>query len=361
VRIDRIETALYRVPTRRPVGNAFFTYTGFEYVTARVFDMDGASGFGWSYTLGIGGRAVKALLEELAQSLIGREMNDPREIHAELVQQLIPLEGITGSLAVAPLDVGLWDLQARRAGLPLHELVGARRETVPACATGIDLNYTREELVATVGDWVDRGYPAVKVKVGKPDPAEDVDRVAAVRDRIGPGVSLMVDANEAWTVADALSRIATLRRFDLEFVEDPLPLTNSDGYRQLRRETGVQIAGGERFSSPTAAGELMAAGGLDVLRADICRLGGVSGWLVAAEIAASFGVLVAPHMVEELALPLSCTIDNAHSVEHVPCCNLAGAGVVVEQPGVENGVLTPSNISGHGVVFDDDVLATYQI
>src|SRR5207248_2152075 len=110
-----------RVPTRRPVGNAFFTYTAFEYITARIHG-DGVSGFGWSYTLGMGGRAVKALLDELAPSLAGCEAEDVATVHAELCRRLVPLEGITSSLAIAALDVALWDLAGRAAGLPLHEL-----------------------------------------------------------------------------------------------------------------------------------------------------------------------------------------------------------------------------------------------
>jgi L-alanine-DL-glutamate epimerase-like enolase superfamily enzyme len=213
-----------------------------------------------------------------------------------------------------------------------------------------------------VGGWVDRGFRLIKVKVGKQAVAEDLSRLEAVRERIGPGVRLMIDANEAWDLGEARRRIDAYRHLDLEYVEDPLPVLDIDSYRELRRSAGVPVAGGERLSSAAAARQLIATGGVDVIRADVCRLGGVSEWLAVASLAERFGVAIAPHMVEELALPLACSIPNAHSVEIVPACNLSAAGVVRDAPEpAADGTLAPRSGIGHGVQFHDDALERFLV
>ena len=348
------------MPTSRPVGNAFFTYTSFEYVVAVIHAGD-ATGTGLSYTVGVGGTAVKAMLDELVPMIVGRDAAQVGATHERLTRSVVPVAGMTASLAVAAIDIALWDLRAQVEGVPLHELLGARRPSVRACATGIDLNYTETELVDQVRSWCEAGYTAVKIKVGKPRLQEDVQRVEAVRAVIGPEVSLMVDANEAWTYAEAVRRIDAFRHLDLEFVEDPLPLQDVEGYRLLRSESRMPIAGGERLFSRGGVHTMLVRGGLDVLRADVCRISGITEWLSVAQLADSFGVLVAPHMVEDIALPLSCAIPNIHMLEHVPACNLAVAGLVQSPSSPHPGMFEPRSAVGHGVLIDQDVLAGFRV
>src|SRR5581483_4311 len=151
----------------------------------------------------------------------GRPALQTVEIHSELRRLLSPVAGVTSSLAIAAIDIALWDLKAKVASLPLYQLLGGARDRVPICASGIDLNYSVTELVEEVDEWVDQGYAAVKVKVGKRTIGEDVARLEAVREQLPVGFPLLVDAQQGWTVGEAYRRARAFESLDIGFLEDP--------------------------------------------------------------------------------------------------------------------------------------------
>lgn len=360
MRIADVDTALYRIPPTRPLGNALFTYTTFEYVIAEVKADDGQRGTGWAYTVGMGGTAVKATIDDyLAPYLRGRPALQTVQTHSELCRLLSPVAGTTSSLAIAALDIALWDLKAKVAGLPLYQLLGGARDRVAVCASGIDLNYSMEELAEEVAEWVQHGYGAVKVKVGKPTIAEDVTRLETVREQLPAGIALMVDANQAWSAAEAVRRARAFEPLDIGFLEDPLPVSDTAGYRQLRARSAIPIAGGETLWSLAAFEPLISGEGLDIVRNDVCRLSGITEWLRVAHLAEAHHLTSAPHFVEEIAVHLGCAVTAVDSIEHVPASRLLNAGVVPEASPVKDGHVAPPPDPGHGIVFDRERLAQF--
>src|SRR5207249_1826783 len=197
----------YRIPLPVALSDSTHgTIRGFELVTARVRDADGAEGVGYTYTVGTGGAAVHALVaRDLAPLLVGRD--------AELIENLWQAmwwalhyggRGGAQGLAMSAVDIALWDLRARRQGAPLWRVLGGFDPRVPCYAGGIDLDFSLEALLRQTDENLKRGFRAIKMKVGRPSLADDVARVKAMREHLGPEFPLMVDANMRWSVDDAI-------------------------------------------------------------------------------------------------------------------------------------------------------------
>ncbi len=360
MKIINVDTNLYRIPLSRALENALFTYTAFEYVLTEVQTDDGRCGTGWVYTVGAGGSAVKATIDDyLAPYISGRQALQTVEVHSAARRLLSPVAGVTSSLAIAALDIALWDLKAKVADLPLYQLLGGARDRVAICASGIDLNYSVSELVEEVEEWVDQGYAAAKIKVGKPTVSEDVARLEAVRERLPDGFMLLVDAQQGWSVGEACRRIRAFEPLDIGFLEDPLPISDVAGYRELRAKSMIPIAGGETLSSAAAFAPFINGEGLDVVRNDVCRLSGITEWMRVAHLAEANHLVSCPHFVEEISVQLACAVAAVHSIEHVPLIRLVNVGVVADTSPVIAGHVAPPPTAGHGVAFDRERLTEF--
>src|SRR5690606_27766212 len=180
------------------------------------------------------------------------------------------------------------------------DLIGRRHEQLPVYGSGVNLHYTLDELVAQVSRWVDAGHRAVKIKVGKPDLAEDLDRLAAVRAVLGPDRRLLVDANQRWDLETATSAVNAMVAHDIGWIEEPLRADDLAGHAELRRRIGVPIALGENLHTRYRFREYIEAGAVDVVQPNIIRVGGITPFLDIAELARARGVGLAPHLLPEL-------------------------------------------------------------
>lgn len=282
---------------------------------------DGFEGLGYSYTIGTGGRAVLALLrEDLLPHLLGE---DPRAIE-RLWNKLFWLThgtavGAITSLALAATDTALWDVRCRRSGQPLWIEAGGYADRVPLYDTeGGWLQLSVDELAAGASASAAAGWPGVKIKVGKRDAHEDLERLRTVRAAIGPRMHLMVDANQSFTAAEARRRATLFADLDLYWFEEPLPAEDIGGHRHLAASTNIPIAVGESLYSLSHFREYLASGACGVVQVDVARIGGITPWLKTAHLAESFNVRVAPHFLMELHVSLAAAIPNALYVEHIP-------------------------------------------
>lgn len=241
--------------------------------------------------------------------------------------------GVT-TIAMAGIDLALWDLRCRRLGAGLVDVLGRRRESVEVYGSGVNLHYPLEELVAQAARWVEAGHDAVKMKVGRPDLAEDVERVAAVREVIGPGRRLMIDANQRWDLPTARRAVAALSRFDLYWVEEPLLADATWAYAQLRVAVDVPIALGENAHTIHRFRDLLDAGACDVVQPNVVRVGGVTPFLRIASLARTYGVAVAPHLLPELSGQLALCLPEPTLVEDVEDASFAALGCLAEPSGV---------------------------
>ena len=227
--------------------------------------------------------------------------------------------GAITSLALAAVDTALWDIRCKRSGNPLWFEAGGYRDRAPLYDTdGGWLQLTVDELVSGAQASVAIGWPGIKIKIGKPNAQEDLERLAAVRDAIGPGTHLMVDANQSLTAAEARRRARLFHELDLFWFEEPLPAEDLGGHRLLQADTSIPIAVGESIYSVSHFREYLAASACGIVQVDVARIGGITPWLKMAHLAEAFNVKVAPHFLMELHVSLAAARPNALYVEHIP-------------------------------------------
>ncbi|WP_312170072.1 mandelate racemase/muconate lactonizing enzyme family protein [Microbacterium sp.] len=352
--IRSLTSRLQRVPLTRPWA-ADVTSVGI--IATHVVRSDGAEGWGFSWSPQIGAPAVHALLEhDVAPASVGRSAV-PGEAWQGLWEHLHEAGGggIT-TIALAGLDLALWDAEARSAGTSVSHVLGRRRERVRGYGSGVNLHYSLEELLAQVQRWIDAGFDAVKIKVGKPDLAEDLDRVAAVRALLGPDRDLMIDANQRWELDRATASVDALSRFGLAWIEEPLRADDLAGHAELARRIDVPIALGENLHTVHRFGDFLRAGAAQVVQPNIVRVGGITPFLRIAELAAEHGAALHPHLLPELSGQLALTLpDTAHEVlvEDVEDAGFGALGALADPSPVTigDGWLTENAHEGLGIRF----------
>lgn len=358
--IRSLTTRLQRVPLTRPWA-ADVTSVGI--VATHVVRSDGAEGWGFSWSPQIGAPAVHSLLEhDIAPAAVGRSAV-PGEAWQGLWEHLHEAGsgGIT-TIALAGLDLALWDADARAAGTSVSHRIGRRRDRVRAYGSGVNLHYSLDELLAQVGRWIDAGFDAVKVKVGKPDLAEDVDRISAVRALLGPDRRLMIDANQRWSLERATASIDALSTFDLAWIEEPLRADDLAGHAELARRIDVPIAVGENLHTAHRFEDYLRAGAAQIVQPNIVRVGGITPFLRIADIAAANGAPLHPHLLPELSGQLALVLPETDAdilVEDVEDAGFGALGALADPSPVTiaDGVLTENEHLGLGIRFSPALIA----
>jgi L-alanine-DL-glutamate epimerase-like enolase superfamily enzyme len=219
--------------------------------------------------------------------------------------------------AIAAFDVALWDLKAKRAGLPLAKLLGAYRDGVRCYNTsGGFLSVAAEEAVANAQAALARGVGGIKLKVGHPDASVDLKRVELARQVLGDVVPLMVDANQQWDRPTALRMGRRLEPYNLVWIEEPLDAHDAEGHAELARQLDTPVATGEMLTSVAEHWRLLEAGAVDILQPDAPRVGGITPFMKVAALADHIGVPIAPHFAMELHLHLAAAQPRETWVEH---------------------------------------------
>ena len=350
-RIERIEAWLVDLPPMVRRVDAIQSFVSQETPILRVTDADGAQGTGYSYTIGTGGASVMALLARtLAPALLGQEANEIELLWRKLnyLTHATTVGAIT-ALAQAAIDTALWDLRCRRAGLPLHLAAGGAQRSVPMYTT--EGGWLHLEPAALVDDALaarEAGFGGAKIKVGRPHVSEDVARLRAVRDAVGPAFDVMTDANQAFTVDEAIRRARHMEAADVAWFEEPLPADDLAGHARLARATTLPVAVGESLYSALHFREYLQAGACSVVQVDAARIGGITPWLKVAHLAEAFNVPVCPHFLMELHVALCCAVPNGRWVEHIP-----QLGRITTAPmRMEAGRAIPSGEPGLGIAWD---------
>lgn len=198
-------------------------------------------------------------------------------------------------IAMSHIDVGLWDIIGKALKQPVYKLLGGFRDRVPGYGSGGGISLSQEELVAEQQSWVDDGFKAVKMKLGRRDPREDIERVKAVRAAIGPDIDLMVDANNGWSVNTAIRMARRLERLDVRWLEEPVVAEDYAGYAQVKAATEIPIAGGESEYTKYGFKELFHRDCLDVCQADVGKVGGITEYMKIAGMAEAYNLPMCPH------------------------------------------------------------------
>lgn len=300
-----------------------------HFIATTVTTDDGGFGHGLSWTPTIGPQAVLALLQhDIAQFVTGLPARAEEVWDALWVRLHEAGGGGLTTIAMAGVDLALWDLAGRQAGCSVPDLLGRRRDVVPLYGSGVNLHYSLDELVEQAQRWVAEGRQAVKVKVGRPDLREDAERVAAVREVIGPDRALMIDANQRWDLATTLRALDRLAQYGLHWLEEPIRADDLSAYRRLRPSSPVPIALGENVHTLHRFRDFMEAGAVDIIQPNIVRVGGITPFRRIVELARANGTAVAPHLLPELSGQLASTLAEPVWVEVVEGATMAELGIL---------------------------------
>jgi L-alanine-DL-glutamate epimerase-like enolase superfamily enzyme len=251
-KIAALDANHYRIPLEIALTDSTHgVMNSFELITVRIRDSEGGEGVGYSYTTGRNGGAI--------HDILAREIPDiVRDADADRIEHLWSKiwwalhyggRGAPAVLALSAVDIALWDLKARRAGMPLWRLLGGNDPAVPCYAGGIDLELTADELIRQTDSNLAKGFRAIKMKVGRPRLAEDVAKLAAMRRHLGDGFPLMVDANMKWSADEAIRAARAFLPCDPLWLEEPLVPDDVAGHVRVVREGGLPIATGENLRS----------------------------------------------------------------------------------------------------------------
>lgn len=355
-RIVRVEALMVDLVPKVRRTDAIQSFVSQETPIVRITDAEGAVGMGYSYTIGTGGPSVMALLQHtLAPALIGREADEIERIWRDLLflTHATSVGAIT-SLALAAVDTALWDLRCRRLGMPLHRMAGGAQSRIPLYTTeGGWLHLETGALVEDALRAKQAGFGGSKIKIGRPHVSEDVQRLSAVRDAVGPAFEIMTDANQGFTVDEAIRRARCLTPLDIAWLEEPLPADDLSGHQRLSQSTTLPVAVGESLYSPLHFREYLERGACSIVQVDVARIGGITPWLKVAHLAETFNVPVSPHFLMELHVALCAAVPNARWVEYIPQLD----SLTTEPMRIEDGHAIPSDAPGLGIAWDDAAIA----
>lgn len=359
--IRHVKLSTARLPLAVPISDAkVFTgrqkpMTEVVFLFAEITTELGHSGIGFSYSKRAGGPAQYAHAKEVAQGLIGEDPNDIGKIYTKLLWAgaSVGRSGVA-TQALAAVDIALYDLKAKRAGLSLAKFLGAYRDSVQTYNTsGGFLNASLEEVKDRATVLLEEGIGGIKIKVGLPDSAEDLRRVAGIREHIGWDVPLMVDANQQWDRATALRMGRQLEQFNLIWIEEPLDAYDFEGHAHLANVLDTPIATGEMLASVAEHKGLINANGCDIIQPDAPRVGGITQFLRLAALADERGLGLAPHFAMEIHLHLAAAYPREPWVEHFDWLD----PLFNERLETKNGRMLVPDRPGLGVTLSDQARA----
>ena len=343
----------YRIPLAVALSDSTHgEMTHFDLIAVRVDDDEGREGVGYTYAgSGAGAGAIRSLIvDDLFPLLEGADESRIEALWKRMWWRTHFVgRGGPVAFAMAAVDIALWDLKARQADMPLWRLIGGHDPQVRAYAGGIDLQFPLERLLEQTRSNLDKGFRAIKMKVGRDRLSEDVERVGAMRDFLGPEISLMADANMRWTGDQAMEAALALADARLVWLEEPMEPEDIAGHARLRRQTPVPIAAGENLHGVAEFRAYMEAGAVSFPEPDVATCGGITVWLKVARLAEAFNLPVTSHGVHDLHVHLLAAVPNASYLE------VHGFGLetfMAEPLVVRDGFATAPERPGHGVAFD---------
>lgn len=332
------------------------TVTESPLVLTEVVTDQGVTGYSIVFTYSAIALEPTAQLVKNLEPLVAGQALAPREIHDKLAARfrLLGAQGLVG-MAIAAIDMALWDALARVHEVSLARLLGGVEKPIPAYG---GIGYDGASASAAVAeDWARRGFRGVKAKIGYPTLAEDVEVIRAIRSAAGPGVAIMVDYNQSLTPREAVERMRELDEEGLAWVEEPTLAHDYAGHAEIAREARTPIQCGENWWGPLNVRHAIDAKASDYIMLDAMKVGGVTGWTNAAAMAGAHGIRISSHLWPELSAQLLSVTPNAHWLEYIDWWN----PVMVEPLCVQDGMAIPCDVSGSGVRWNSDAVDRFAV
>lgn len=351
--IRSIAARTVNAPLARPIRTAMGTIPSAPLVLVDLETHQGVAGRAYLFAYTLPALAPLArLVGEIGRELEGRTVA-PLERWRDLDRRfrLLGWQGLVG-MAVAGIDMALWDALGRAAGWPVVRLLGAEPKPLPAYDSygAVDPKADAGALRASV----DAGFRAIKIKLGDGDFARDLATAAAVRDLIGPDVALMVDYNQSLDPPEACRRLARLAEYDIHWVEEPVAAEDLRGHARVRAASPVRVQTGENWWFPRAMADAIAAGASDFAMVDVMKIGGITGWLRAAALAEAASLPLSSHIFVEASAHLLPATPTAHWLEHLDI-----AGAILAEPVVPRDGMVTARGPGLGLDWDEEAVKRY--
>lgn len=345
MKVTRVETRTVTLKLDQPIGSALGQLHSFGCILVFVHCDSGIVGENLIFTLNARRTPVlRTMIEELGDLIVGRDAGHIANFWARAWKDInflghkgVPVVGISA------LDGALWDALGKASKLPLYRILGGAADRVPAYHSGgLWLSSSDKELVAEAERFAAAGFKAMKMRLGSPDPATDLSRVAAVRKAIGPKIKLMADANQGLNESQAIRLGRALEEFDLTWFEEPLPAWDLDGLARVAAALDTPIASGETEYTRYGFRRMLELRSADVLMPDLQRVGGVSEFMRVGHMAESYDIPVSSHLFPETSLQVLGALSNTIYLEYMPWFSKlynetiefeGGAAIVPERPG----------------------------
>jgi L-alanine-DL-glutamate epimerase-like enolase superfamily enzyme len=364
-RIEKIRISLAFLPLKNPVSDAKVStgrqkpLTEVAFLFAEIESAQGHAGLGFSYSKRAGGPGLFAHAKEIAPQLLREDPNDIARLWTKLVWAgaSVGRSGLA-TQAIAAFDNALWDMKAKRAGLPLAKLLGAHRDSVQCYNTsGGFISTPLQQVLENIDQSIELGIGGIKIKVGQPDFGADLARLEAVRTHLDKRAALMVDANQQWDRATALRAGRVLEQFGLVWIEEPLDAYDAEGHAHLAAALDTPIASGEMLTSVAEHWELIRQNAVDIIQPDAPRVGGITQFLKILALADHKGLSLAPHFAMEIHLHLAAAYAREPWVEHFDWLD----PLFNERLEIRGGRMMVPNRPGIGVTLSEQARAWTQM
>jgi len=313
-KIEKLAVSVFQVPTEGPESDGTLKWESTTLVLVEV-QAGNVRGLGYTYASASTGLLIREKLQSIVE---GQDAMDVQGTWDRLRCSMRNLGGVgITAMALAAVDIALWDLKARLLKLPLVKLLGQVRAGIPAYGSGGFTSYSMERLQQQLGGWAKSGLRSVKMKVGR-EPHRDQARVQAAREAIGPDTELYVDANGAYTCKQALEQAKTFESCGVTWFEEPVTSDDLAGLRWVRERApaAMRVAAGEYGYEVIYFRRLLEAGAVDVVQADASRCGGLTGFLQAGTLADAFMIPFSAHTVPSVHQHPCCALGRACGVEY---------------------------------------------
>ncbi len=360
-KIKAIDIQHFKLPLEANMGDALHgLHDHFELVTATVTMDNGQTGTGYTYTGGSGGSSITSLLkDDLVPALIGKELNSAEELTDFMNTKIhYVARGGIASFAISTIDIALWDVILRIDKKPLANVFGKGADKVRTYYGGIDLLFTLDELKANVQKQIKNGHTAIKIKLGKADEKEDLARVKAIRELIGPDAMFLVDANMVWSVEQAIRMAKAMEQYNITWLEEPTNPDDYDGYARIGQATTIPISMGENLHSVYEHTLGMEIGRVKEPIVDASNLCGITGCFRTAKVAEKYSLRVSTHGMQELHVNILGALENRAYLEFH---SFPIYEYTINPIQVVDGYVATSKEIGVGVNFDWDKLAPFLV
>jgi len=362
MRIKSVECYTLEVPIGRTVGDSRLSITDVYWIVVEVETDTGVTGTGWMGSLGFGPDVLARLVDsQFVDILVGRDPFELTSIHEDLRRQTI-YYGENGMAAWprGAIDVALWDIKAKTAEQPLYRFLGGEDRRVPAYTSLMDATEDDRAVVAERHrGYAEKGFRAFKTKVGNRPAAEEAERVRAIREAVGDDASIFVDANQAWTVSEAIDHACALDAHDVGWVEEPISEYDLRGHDRVATAMDPPLATGEMFCRPERFEHLFDVGSIGIVQPDLIRLGGVSGMQEAAHLAHRHHVPLAPHFYYAVSAHVVSAAPTGMIAEYIPAYDIAE--VLADPPTIDDGHVVLHDRPGHGYEIADGAREQYEV